>query len=138
MARATAAILCLALAGCDVVTDRYESVAEARRERLFERGWLPDILPTSAVRIRVSNNLDLNRSEGEFSFSSPDFSAFQSRLASGVPSRAPFNDWPGFVQGKLKDGYAAAAFEREGYKWVFICHERKGHCLYRMWLSSAG
>ena len=138
MTRFAVAAACIALAACDVVTDRYGTVAQAREDRLFERGWLPDILPASAVTIRVSNNLDLNTSEGEFSFTSTDFSPFSARLTAGAPPRAPFNDWHSFVQGKLNQGYIPGVFERDGSTWVFVCHEKKGHCTYRMWPSSAG
>ena len=138
MTRSAVAIVCLALAACDVVTDRYATVAAAREERLFERGWLPDILPASAVRIRVSNNLDINTSEGEFSFTRGDLSPFEARLLAGVPSRAPFNDWSAFVRDKLSEGYRAGVFEKDGSTWVFVCHEGKAHCVYRMWPSSAG
>jgi hypothetical protein len=136
--RAATVLVCLAIAGCDVVTDRYDTVAEARADRLFERGWLPDILPASAVKIRVSNDLDLNISEGEFAFASGDFSTFRGQLSAGAPSRAPFKDWPAFVQNKVKEGYVSAAFAREGSTWVFVCHEKKGHCVYRMWPNRAG
>ena len=138
MTRSAVAILCVILTACDVVTDRYATVSEAREDRLFERGWLPDILPASAMGITVSNNLDLNTSEGEFSFANSDFPAFRAHLATGAPNRAPFNNWSSLVQGKLKEGYGAWRVEREGYTWVFFCHDHKGHCVYRMWSSSAG
>ncbi len=62
------------LAACtsDVVESNYATLAEARADQLFGRGWLPDVLPASAFNIRTSNNLDLNQSEGEFSFRPDD------------------------------------------------------------------
>jgi hypothetical protein len=35
---------------------------------LFERGWLPDIVPDSSREITINNDLDLNLSKGEFFF----------------------------------------------------------------------
>src|SRR5688500_8592456 len=61
-------LVALLLLPTDVVDNRYSSLADARADHLFERGWLPDILPASAHDIRTTNNLDLNLSEGEFSF----------------------------------------------------------------------
>ncbi len=61
-----AAAAILALSSCEKVTKRYATLDDARRDRLFERGWLPDILPPSARDIRVTSDLDVNSSEGEF------------------------------------------------------------------------
>ena len=55
------------LAGCsDAVTNQYATYAEAQQDNLFERGWLPDILPESTIDIEVVNNLDNNTSHGGF------------------------------------------------------------------------
>ncbi|PML53537.1 hypothetical protein [Vibrio lentus] len=55
------------LAGCsDAVTNQYATYAEAQQDSLFERGWLPDILPESTIDIEVVNNLDNNTSHGGF------------------------------------------------------------------------
>lgn len=49
----------LLLSGCsDVATSHYETYDQAAREGLFDRGWLPDSIPSSSHDIRVSNNLD--------------------------------------------------------------------------------
>ncbi|MEZ9243215.1 hypothetical protein AB4179_03170 [Vibrio lentus] len=55
------------LVGCsDAVTNQYATYAEAQQDSLFERGWLPDILPESTIDIEVVNNLDNNTSHGGF------------------------------------------------------------------------
>ena len=79
-------IVCLAaslsLSGCsDVVTRTYATLDDARRDRLFERGWLPDILPPSAREIRVSSNVDVNTAKGEFSLDPEHFAVFTWALA---------------------------------------------------------
>ena len=49
------------ISGCsDAVSDEYSTYAQAKEERLFDRGWLPDILPKSTVKIEVNNDLDVN------------------------------------------------------------------------------
>ena len=55
--------------GCgDTVTSRYETRADAEADKLFQRGWLPSIIPKSSYDITTKNDLDINVSEGQFSF----------------------------------------------------------------------
>ena len=67
--------------GCsDVVSDEYSTYAQAKQELLFDRGWLPDILPNSTVTIEVNNDLDANTSEGSFIINEPALSEFVGKL----------------------------------------------------------
>jgi hypothetical protein len=102
----------LALSSCDVVTKRYATLTDARRDQLFERGWLPDILPDSTRDIRISSDLDTNRSQGEFWFDPADFAAFTGHL-------------------RAKDD---STFEYSGDNslWVFSCDTSHAHCRYSM------
>ncbi|MBE8566698.1 MULTISPECIES: hypothetical protein [Vibrio] len=69
------------MSGCsDVVSDEYSTYAQAKQERLFDRGWLPDILPQSTVKIEVNNDLDANTSEGSFVIGEPALSEFIGKL----------------------------------------------------------
>jgi hypothetical protein len=108
-------IVCLAaslsLSGCsDVVTRTYATLDDARRDRLFERGWLPDILPPSAREIRVSSNVDVNTAKGEFSLDPEHFAVFTGRLR------------------PRKDG--SFEFSVDRYTWVFTCDSSHTHCHY--------
>src|SRR5439155_13760401 len=105
-----AAAAILALSSCEKVTKRYATLDDARRDRLFEHGWLPDILPPSTRDIRVSNNLDVNTSEGEFSFDPLDYAAFAARLQ--IAGDGTFQ----YSSGK--------------YTWKFSCDSRRGFCRY--------
>jgi hypothetical protein len=70
MPRASWLSVCVMLlaAGCsETFESHYANWQEARKEGMFERGWLPDWLPPSAADIRVIYNLDTN--ERAFSFS---------------------------------------------------------------------
>jgi hypothetical protein len=40
--------------------NRWETVAEARRDGVFARGWVPDILPDSATALVGLHDLDTN------------------------------------------------------------------------------
>ena len=102
----------LSLCSCDVATSRYVTLADARSDRLFERGWLPDILPPSTREIRVSNDLDVNHSEGEFSFDPADFADFTSRLR-------PM-------------GGETFQYSVDKQTWTFACDSNRGHCKYSL------
>lgn len=48
--------------GCgEVQTNRYETVQDARQDRLFERGWVPDVLPDSTIDIVEAHDIDTNQ-----------------------------------------------------------------------------
>ncbi|UPR50604.1 hypothetical protein ITG13_19270 [Vibrio cyclitrophicus] len=69
------------MSGCsEVVSDEYSTYAQAKQEHLFDRGWLPDILPKSTVKIEVNNELDANTSEGSFVINEPALSEFIGKL----------------------------------------------------------
>ena len=133
--RTTIVACIVAIAGCDLVATNYDSIAEARNDRVFERGWLPDILPHSTTRIRVSNDLDLNVGEGEFSYAPSDAPRFHAQLRAKPPDKVPFSDWDTFVRRHASDGYSVHSYLANGTTWVFLCHEGKGRCVYRMWLA---
>jgi hypothetical protein len=89
--RATFAIfMLLALTGCsDVVTTRFATLAEAKSQGAFERGWLPPLLPASARAIVERNNLDLNTGTGSFDYDLPERPAyFESLSRAGAVSRS--------------------------------------------------
>lgn len=117
----------------DIVTKRYASLVDARADQLFERGWLPDILPPSTHNIRTSNNLDLNVSTGEFSFASRDYNALATRLTPYKPMPNPFEDFAGEVARKLRNGYQAGSYTEERVAWVFFCKPQANYCEYTMW-----
>ena len=102
----------LSLCSCDVATSRYTTLTDARNDRLFERGWLPDILPASTRDIRVANDLDLNHSEGEFSFDPAEFAGFASQLQ-------PM-------------GGETFQYSVDKHTWTFACDSSRGHCKYSL------
>lgn len=111
----------IAMAGCDTtVTKRYATLADARSDRLFERGWLPDILPPSATNIRASNDLDLNFSEGEFHFAPEDFGDFARKLTPIKP------------QPREREGVLVLIYTEDRGFWVFSCRAAEGYCEYHM------
>ncbi len=121
--------------GCsDVVTSHYGTYNEAANDQLFGRGWLPEFIPLSSFNITTSNNLDLNQSEGEFSFLLPETDSFVSRLVPYYGRGTPFSDFEKLVERRKAEGYALYEFSRKGCVWVFFMNRGKGHTYYRMWL----
>ncbi|MCU8314310.1 hypothetical protein M2G92_03635 [Vibrio vulnificus] len=74
-------LLLLVLAGCsDIVQSHYDNYQQAQADQLFERGWLPDILPVSTTQIEVANDLDNNTSQGSFVIAEKEMAQFLSQL----------------------------------------------------------
>ena len=118
----------------DVVTSRYETRAAAEADRLFERGWLPAILPSSSRNIRTRNDLDSNHSEGEFAFAPEEAAAFIHQLRRMHPAEVSGTDSVRF----LERGYWPHAYQDEDAEWIFFLNAEKGHCEYRMALRREG
>lgn len=86
--------LALTVREADTVEDLYPTRAEAQADRLFERGWLPSILPDSSYDITTRNDLDTNTSKGSFSFDERDFPAFRAHLTeTSTPSVYRYQGW---------------------------------------------
>jgi hypothetical protein len=114
----------------DTVRLHYPTLQAARADHVFDRGWLPDVLPPSSTDIRVTNNLDLNNSVGEFHFDPREYAAL-------LDKTAPYH--PGSTGGADEDWFAKAAgepdmrvVESEGSRWLFLCLPEKGVCSYEM------
>jgi hypothetical protein len=124
------------LSACDVLNDTVESnygtLVEARADRLFERGWLPDILPPSTRDITTRNQLDLNYSTGGFSFDPSDAQSLTARLSPGAIHLAKFDDWDKTVAARKAKGLQAWSYRDGSYGWVFFCDMVRGRCEYMM------
>ena len=127
----------IAVAGCDYLTDtvtrHYATLEDARRDRLFEKGWLPDVLPPSAQEIETKNNLDLSTSTGSFHFNSSDSAALYAQLDAGAPTESRFADWPSLVRSYEGKGYSAWSYREIKYTWAFFCTPENDSCDYYLW-----
>jgi hypothetical protein len=132
-------LMVLFVAGCsDVVTSHYSTYSEAASDHLFGRGWLPEFIPPSSFNIITSNNLDLNQSEGEFSFSLAETGSFVSQLVPYSGRSSPFSDFEKLVIKRKTQGYTLYEFTNRESIWVFFLNKEKGHTYYRMWLMRSG
>jgi hypothetical protein len=119
----------------DIVTSRYPNLEAARTDQLFERGWLPDILPSTTQEIETTNNLDLSTSEGRFSLKTNEWHALQSRLTSGA-QQAPFEDWSATLSKMKAKGFSVWHYADPNTTWVFFCKAEITYCEYTMWMPS--
>ena len=104
--------------GCDESAPlNYPTRADADAEGIFARGWLPEIIPPSSRNISMRNDLDLNISNGEFSFAQTGHDAFVSQL-----ERESSRD----------DGGSLAYVCDE---WIFWINGEKNHCRFHMRLT---
>ncbi len=140
MLRLVVAIVALMLASCgDEVTEYYATKRAATDGNVVARGWLPLIIPESSFEIHMSNDLDLNVSDGSFKFAPEDWPAFSARLTAGTPA-APFAKWEATLAKYRADGYRVNSYTDEETTWAFFCRPTAGWCEYLMWLhrDSAG
>jgi hypothetical protein len=132
---AAAYVALLLLIPGDIVTSRYASAMEARADQLFARGWLPDILPPSSHDIRTSNNLDVNTSEGEFSFAPSEYTQFAARVGPGpLLDKDPHATSENRILKMRNNGHTVSTYTEANSTWVFFCKPESGHCKYEMWL----
>ncbi|MDI9239116.1 hypothetical protein QLQ15_09360 [Lysobacter sp. LF1] len=126
--------IAVAVAGCetDVAQSRYATLADARVDHLFERGWLPDLLPPTATDIHTVNNLDVDTSTGSFRFPRSEGPQLFGRLARGVPE-APFSDWSIRVASYEMRGFSLWSYEEGDSQWAFFCLAEVGVCEYTSW-----
>jgi len=129
-----AGFIVLLIASTDVVTSRYATLADARSDNLFARGWLPDILPSSATQIRTSNDLNVSTSEGEFWFAPRDYEQLSSHLHPYTDLENPLAPFAAQVSRRKRGGFEVGAYSDEGSTWVFLCRPADGFCEYAMWL----
>jgi hypothetical protein len=128
------ALLALLFAGCtDIVTSRYQTLADARADELFGRGWLPDVLPPSAVGIVTVNNLDSNTSHGEFSFAPAEAPQLFRRLKPGAPTRIPDHAASEVRDAQRRKDVSVWWLHQNDRTWVFMCRAAKGHCEHLTW-----
>ena len=108
VALAVAAMLIASMIGCsDRKEVRYETFAQAKKDRAFERGWLPRMMPSNVSGVRELHDVDTNEGWGLFSFNANGFDSGSLATActvsaSPVTVRSPSTSWwPEYLSGTL-------------------------------------
>ena len=126
----------LFLGGCsDTVTHHYPTRAKAEADDLFERGWLPSLIPTSARDITTSNNLDINTSEGDFRYDPKETNEFLRHLKPYSGQKPTLDRWQTYIAQQKKEGYDSFEYTADKTVWVFLVNAKTGHVRYVMWLE---
>jgi hypothetical protein len=127
-------LLLLFLIGCgETVTNHYPTRAAAEADRLFDRGWLPSLIPATATAITTSNDLDHSTSRGEFSCAARDTVAFIGVLKKYSGQKAPFPGFSEYVTEQKAGGYDAYEYSNAQAIWIFFVNSRTGHVRYAMY-----
>jgi hypothetical protein len=80
------AVFAIGFAGCsDIMSSSHATRAAA--EDTIQRGWIPAVLPASAVQIRESHNIDTNVGHGTFGFAASDAEQFRAALTLVPPDQ---------------------------------------------------
>lgn len=126
----------LLFGGCsDTVTNHYPTRAKAEADNLFERGWLPTLIPASARDITTSNDLDINISEGEFRYDPKETNEFLGHLKPYSGQKPKLDRWQAYIAEQKKEGYNAFEYAADKTVWVFLVNTGTGHVRYVMWLQ---
>ncbi|MGV3518580.1 hypothetical protein [Luteitalea sp.] len=113
-------------AGCGEfrIVHRYETLADARRDGVFARGWVPDILPATATALVELHDLDTNARCAGARFQPVDRSSIRSTAMAvgfavheGARPAPPFRGCPFLIGNIMKadevlrrDGSTGAEF----------------------------
>ena len=114
------------LYSCDeTVETRYRTLAEAKRAGALERGWLPPILPASAVDLHEANDLDLNRGSGGFSFDPAELESYLTILREQLSATTAETE-----------GFWDVSFARGDVRWLLRLPKDGRRATYAMKLVS--
>ena len=101
------------LYGCtDVVTDQYVTYQDAVKDELFQRGWLPDILPSTTKNIKTTIKLASDSLLCNFEIPSSNIHEFISHL-----TRQSENQY---------------TYHRQSTTWRFEIDQEKGYVKYEL------
>lgn len=128
------------LASCaniNEVRSHYATRKDAEADQLFQRGWLPSIIPTSSYQITTKNDLDFNLSNGEFFVSPGEMYKFTKLLTPYSPLKNPYTNFKEEVSQKKKQGFKVYSYSEDNSQWVFFVNENAGHVVYTLWTKES-
>ncbi|HLK97978.1 MAG TPA: hypothetical protein VK364_09440, partial [Hymenobacter sp.] len=127
------ALLWVSLSGCLDRSDHYKNLGEARAAQVFEKGWLPDILPASAYDLEVITTVDVAAGRGSFYFDPKDYPAFTAKLSAYNGAMSKIDHDNKAIKELLAKNYEAHTYSsRRGY-WIFLCDPKEFFCKFFVW-----
>lgn len=126
-------IFAASLSGCLDRSDHYSNVNEAREGRVFEKGWLPDILPESAYDLKVITTVESSAGRGRFRFDPNDYRAFSDNLLPYDGAMSKIDSDNRSIRRLLDNGYEARTFSSRSTSWVFLCDQKNSVCEFFVW-----
>ena len=122
-------------AACGETGKTYATIEDARSVRLFERGWLPDILPPSAHSIAVRTDLYLGAADGRFEFQERDSGVFFAKVSPAAIDPRWKPEWKEFHAQWSRSGYQGYTFANDMSTWLFMCARTEGGSQHCVWLK---
>lgn len=130
---AMSALCAVALSGCLDRSDDYDNIDDARAGHVFEKGWLPDMLPASTHNLRVSTTVEDSAGRGKFGFDPKDYAAFIANLSAYDGAMSKVEKDQRSIKRLLDKGYEAYTYASGATHWVFLCDQKEGRCDFFVW-----
>ena len=123
-------LLFLAIWGVwDVKEYSFQTKDEALSEGFFEKGWLREFIPESSTDIRVTRNIDINTSEGGFTFDPKEAAQFASILNQKNTDECRLGQPENYSELRSK-GYISVDCSHGDTAWRFMIQKELGDCRY--------
>lgn len=100
---------------------------------MFEKGWLPDLLPASTYDLEVITSVEISAGRGSFRFDPGDYRAFSAKLSAYDGSMSKVDDDNKSIRRLLDEGYEARAYSSAATNWLFLCDAGEAVCEFFVW-----
>ena len=122
-----------ALSGCVDKSDSYDTIDDARNNHVFEKGWLPDLLPNSTYDLKLVTAVDVSAGRGKFSFDPKEYRDFSAKLSEYDGGMSKIDNDNKSIRMLLNEGYEARAYSSGATNWLFLCEQREAVCEFFVW-----
>lgn len=127
------ALCAVVLSGCLDRSDDYDDIDDAKAGHVFEKGWLPDLLPASTRDLRVTTTVEDSAGRGKFNFDPKDYAAFIANLSAYDGAMSKVEKDNRSIKKLLDKGYEAYTYASGATNWIFLCNQKEGHCDFFVW-----
>ena len=115
------------LVACEQSTFGFDTVDDARKAKMFEKGWLPSVLPETAEHISITTEVDVGRCSGSFFLPEADLVEFQSQLSS-EPLSFRYDAWRDEIERMERDGREVLYYRSDRATFAFSCERVDRSC----------